>query len=186
MTDATTTAAATTAAAAAPAAPAIPSLETIVANVKATLSADGQKVVAFFEAIEQDTAEVLGRLGAGGQAFIGDVETLLANINSKIGIVNAVAASASATLAAVAPGNTTLQTIVAKVQSGLQDAGQVSVGLQSDSTAGDSAPVTTAVTTLQAVNSLLSDASQVSAMLNALTAANAPAVVTPASPSPTA
>jgi len=160
----------------------------IFQQIEAALSADWQKVTAVFQQAEAFAADFLGKVSAGAEILIQDIEGAASYVAGNLTTIQAGISAAGALANTVAPNNTTVQKAVADLNTAASDVADLHAALTSGSSSNDPEIVTKAVTAINAVNQLSQIASAVSSSLGTL-AANSPtatSAVTAAAPPPTA
>lgn len=147
----------------------------IFEQIAATLEADAQLAVTWFQEGEQELGAFLSKVASGAQIVIADIEAVGQYIAAHLGVITSGIASLSTVAAAVAPNNVSVQKVLADLNTGAQDVAALSSALSSGSTAGDSTVVTTAVTAINAVKQLSGLVAQAGTTLTTLTANSATA-----------
>lgn len=155
-----------------------------LAGIKAALSADWTKFIAFVEQAETATASFLSAVATGAEVAIADIEAVASYIAGKLGTITATTAALSTAAQAIAPGNVTVQKVIADLQTGANDVAALHNSLTSGSTAGDPAVVTTAVNAVNAVNILAGLAAQASSALAQATVDSPAATQAVSAPTP--
>ena len=156
---------------------------TVTTGIQAALTADWAKFVAFIEVAEQDAASFLSDVATGAEIAIEDIEAAASYVAGKLSTITATTTALAGAAAIIAPGNVTVQKVIADLQTGANDVAALSNALTTGTSTGDPAVVTKAVSTINAVNTLAGIAAQASSSLALL--ANQSATATQAVSQPT-
>ena len=156
----------------------------VLQQIENALSSDWAKVTAVFQEAEAFASSFLGKVAAGAEILVQDIEGAATYIAGNLSVVNAGITSAASLASAIAPNNTTVQKAVSDLQTAAQDVADLHTALTTGSSAGDPTVVTQAVTAINAVNQLSTLATSVSQSLGTLAANSSTATqaVTPPTP----
>lgn len=149
----------------------------VLSQLEAKLSADAAAAIAWLKSAYLNIGTVLGKVAAGGEVLVEDIEQLAEGVASHVGLANAVLSSAGSVVSLLpASDQAAAQKALSSVTAATNDVAALGTSIQSGSTAGDPAAVQTAVTALAAAQNVLQLAAQTSAMItNAAGAAPAAA-----------
>lgn len=143
-----------------------------------------QDVQSFFQAGEQFAMKFLADVANGAQILVSDIESVAQYVEGHAGLLTATVDAVATAATSIAPGNTTVQQVVADLQKGVSDAASLASAIRSGNTAGADGIVTTAVTAINAVKTVQQTAAQASAALASLAAGSPSATSTTSAPSP--
>lgn len=146
-----------------------------LSQLEAKLSADAKAAIAWLKSAYLDIGTILGKIAAGGEVLVEDIEEIAEGVASHIGLANAVLSSAGSVVSLLPASDQAAATkALASVTTATNDVAALGSSIQSGSTANDPAAVQTAVTALAAAQNVLQLAAQTSAMITSA-AGNAPA-----------
>lgn len=146
---------------------------TTLTNIEASLSADWQKAVSFFQVAEQGVATFLSKVATGAEILVEDIQAVAQYVTAHLGIINTTVSAISLAAQTIAPNNASVAKVISDLQTGTTDVANLAAAVTAGAApSGSSTVVQDAVTTVNAVKTLSSLASQASATLATLTASS--------------
>lgn len=142
----------------------------IFQQIENTLSADWAKVTAIFQEAEAFAADFLGKVAAGAEIVIADIEKAASYVAGNLTVINAQLGAVGALASVVAPNNATVQKVLSDVSTAVQDVADLHNALTSGSSSGDPTIVTQAVTAINSVNQIAQAVTGLSTTLGTLAA----------------